>query len=131
MKEEQKYTLTLTESQLRLMAQCIEDCHRFASGQMELANTTAMVKNRGEFCRKLNELQPYMTPELSRGSSYKWSGIGCPDEYQRKFIARTYYIYREIYHQLRIQNEHDGYNVYDSPTLTCKDSGEQIKIQKV
>ena len=35
-KSEQKYTLTVTESQLRLIADCVEDISRFMGGQMEL-----------------------------------------------------------------------------------------------
>ena len=35
-----KYRITLTEEQLRLIADCAEDCHRFACGQTELWNTT-------------------------------------------------------------------------------------------
>ena len=35
-----KYRITLTEEQLRLIADCVEDCHRFACGQTELWNTT-------------------------------------------------------------------------------------------
>ena len=50
--KEKKYRITLTEHQLMLIANCVEDCHRFASGQTELANTLdiANIKNRRLIC---------------------------------------------------------------------------------
>ena len=132
--KEKKWRIELTEHQLRLIAQCIEDCHRFIGGQMELSNSTACLKH----CRHLGEilatLQPFVTPELGRGASYGWNGGSCPDKNQRKFIAETYYLYREIYHQLTIEAaKHNdmGCNVYLSETLTCKESGEPIKVEIV
>lgn len=32
MNKTKKYQITLTEDQLILIAQCVEDCHRFAAG---------------------------------------------------------------------------------------------------
>lgn len=61
--KDQKWRIEVTEHQLRLMAQCIEDCHRF----------------------------------------YGWNGGSCPNDNQRKLLAETYYLYREIYHQLNIE----------------------------
>ena len=57
---------------------------------------------------------------------YDWAGNGCPDEAQRRMIAQTYYLYREMRHQYTLANNHN--NVYTSPTLTCEDSGEPIRI---
>lgn len=48
----------------------------------------------------LRELQPLVTPALGCGSSYSWNGGHCPNEQQRKFIAQTYYLYREMRHRL-------------------------------
>lgn len=118
------YTLTVTEDQLHLIANCVEDCHRFAAGQMELFNTTAFAEETGELHHRLNDLQPLVTPELMKGASYGWNGGSCPDEHQRKFIAQTYAIYREIVHRLRVlDNRPKGWSVYDSPTLTCEEGG--------
>ena len=36
MAQEKKYIIELSETQLRLIADCVEDCHRFAAGQTEL-----------------------------------------------------------------------------------------------
>lgn len=126
---EKKYRITLTEHQLRLMANCVEDCHRFMAGQMELSHSTCMVDAMRELHEKLRDLKHLVTPHLSYNASYDWCGSHCPNEYQRKFIAETYYLYREIIHQLTLERNIDS--VYNSPTLTCEDSGEPITIERV
>ena len=131
---EQKYTLTVTESQLRLIADCVEDLSRFMAGQMELWNTTGRLDNFVELKERLNDLQSLVTPELPRNASYGWNGGGCPNKHQEEFIAKTYAIYREIRHKLRVLNKdpnYENYNVYDSPSLTCELGGELPKIEKV
>lgn len=132
--KEKKWRIELTEHQLRLIANCVEDCHRFIGGQMELSNSTACLK----YCRilgeKLRTLQPFVAPELERGASYGWNGSSCPYNIQRKFIAETYYLYREIYHQLTLEaakHKDMGYNVYLGETLTCSESGEPIKVERI
>ena len=132
--KEKKWRIELTEHQLRLMAQCIEDCHRFIGGQMELSNSTSCLKHCRHLGEELHTLQPFVTPELGRGASYGWSGGSCPNDNQRKFIAETYYLYREIYHQVTLDKAKDkdmDWNVYLGETLTCKDSGEPIKVERV
>ena len=94
--KEKKWRIELTEHQLMLMAKCVEDCHRFIGGQMELINSTACLTRRLVLCEQLSYLQPLVTPLLERGASYGWNGGSCPDKNQRKFIAETYYLYREI-----------------------------------
>lgn len=133
--KEKKWRIELTEHQLRLMAQCIEDCHRFIAGQMELSNSTACLK----YCRilgeKLRTLQPFVTPELELGEDYGWDGDLCPNDNQRKFIAETYYLYREIYHQITLEKTKDkdiiGFNRLSFDTLTCDESGEPIKVERI
>ena len=101
---------------------------------MELSNSTACLKHYRELSEELDRLQPLVTPELGRGASYGWDGSTCPDKNQRKFIAETYYLYREIYHQLTLdaaKHKDMGYNVYLGETLTCSESGEPIKIEKI
>ena len=132
--EERKWRIELTEHQLMLMAKCIEDCSRFIGGQMELSNSTTCLKHGRHLGEELRTLQPFVTPELERGASYGWSGGSCPDENQRKFIAETYYLYREIYHQVTLDKAKDedmDWNVYLGETLTCKDSGEPIKVERI
>lgn len=101
---------------------------------MELSNSTSCLDNYHTLSKKLNELQLLVTPHLCRGVSYGWSGERCPNKYQRKFIAETYYLYREIYHQLTLEDaKHKDmcWNVYLGDTLTCNESGEPIKVERI
>ena len=132
--KEKKWRIELTEHQLRLLANCVEDCHRFIAGQMELSNSTASLKHPRDLWEKLNKLKPLVTPLLGRGASYGWTGGSCHDKSQRKFLAETYYLYREIYHQLTLEaakHKDMGWNVYLGETLTCKESGEPIKVERI
>ena len=132
--KEKKWRIELTEHQLRLIANCVEDCHRFIGGQMELSNSTACLKHGRHLGEELSTLQAFVTPLLERGASYGWNGGSCPDKNQRKFIAETYYLYREIYHQLTLEaakRKDMGWNVYLDETLTCGESGEPIKLERI
>ena len=132
--KEKKWRIELTEHQLRLMAQCIEDCHRFIGGQMELSNSTACLKHYRELSDELGKLQTFVTPLLEHRAAYGWDGGTCPDKHQRKFIAETYYLYREIYHQVTLDDAKHRYmdwNVYLGDTLTCNESGEPIKLKRI
>ena len=90
-----KWRMELTEHQLRLMAQCVEDCHRFIGGQMELSNSTSCLEHHLELSQELCKLQKFVTPFLGRGASYGWDGGSCTDDNQRKFLAETYYLRSE------------------------------------
>ena len=132
--KEKKWRIEVTEHQLRLMAQCIEDCHRFIGGQMELSNSTSFLKHYHELSEELGKLQPLVTPLLGRGASYGWDGGYCPNDHQRKFLAETYYLYREIYHQMTLEaakHKDMWWNVYLGETLTCDESGEPIKVEMI
>ena len=132
--KEKKWRIELTEHQLMLMAKCVEDCSRFISGQMELSNSTSCLKHCRHLGEELHTLQPFVTPELGRGASYGWNGGSCPNDHQRKFIAETYYLYREIYHQLTLEaakHKDMWWNVYLGETLTCDESGEPIKVERI
>ena len=132
--KEKKWRIELTEHQLRLIANCVEDCHRFIGGQMELSNSTACLKHGRHLGEELSTLQAFVTPLLERGASYGWNGGSCPDDNQRRFIAETYYLYREIYHQLTLEaakRKDMGWNVYLDKTLTCDESGEPIKVERI
>ena len=132
--DEQKYTLTVTESQLRLIADCVEDMSRFMGGQMELWNATRRLDNFIELKERREDLHSLVAPDIPRNASYGWNGGRCPNKNQEEFIAKTYAIYREIRHRLRVLNKDlndENYNVYDSPSLTCELGGELPKIEKV
>ena len=132
--KEKKWRIELTEHQLRLIANCVEDCHRFIGGQMELSNSTACLEHHCELSEELRKFQPFVAPNLGRGASYGWSGGSCPNENQRKFLAETYYLYREIYHQVTLEaakHKDMDWNVYLGETLTCDESGEPIKVERI
>ena len=132
--KEKKWRIELTEHQLMLLAKCVEDCHRFIGGQMELSNSTSCLTHHLELSEELSKLQPLVTPRLGRGASYGWNGGSCPNEDQRKFLAETYYLYREIYHQITLDEakyKDIGLDVYLGETLTCDESGEPIKVERI
>ena len=123
-----KYTITLTEEQLMLVSSCVEDIHRFLCGDTTLRYATSVldVKDRNVLQKRLEQLKPLVTPRLLLYQEYDWAGNGCPNEAQRRMIAQTYYLYREILHQVAMANKWN--NVYSSPTLMCEDSGEEITV---
>lgn len=127
--KQKKYQITCTEEQLRLIANAEEDWHRFLGGQTELWNAVSLLENYHELREKLEQLQPLVTPHLGRGSSYGWNGGNCPNKHQRKAIAMSYGIYREILHFLTVRSGHR--NVYSSETLTCQEQGGLITIKEI
>ena len=126
---QKKYQITCTEEQLRLIANAVEDWHRFLGGQTELWNAVSLLENYHELREKLEQLQPLVTPHLGHGASYGWNGSTCPNKHQRKAIAMSYGIYRNILHFFAVKNNH--HNVYSSPTLTCDEQGGLIKIKEI
>ena len=71
--KDHKWIIELTEHQLQLIAKCVEDCHRFIGGQMELSNSTSCLTRRLVLCEGLGKLQQFVAPNLGRGASYGWS----------------------------------------------------------
>lgn len=120
-----KYRVTLTEKQLMLIANCVEDCHRFACGETEMWNTVQLMNANKELRAKMRELHDFAVPELSVHQYYDWAGNGCKSKRQKKFIAQTYAIYREILHKV----VNDG--VFISPTLRCEEGGELPIIEQI
>lgn len=111
-KEMKQYTITLSEKQMLLIAHCLEDLSRFASGQMRLTNTLNAItgidleiEKKAE--EKLNELRDILFPNMHSNTSLGYN--------ETPFIGNTYQIYRSIYHRLAIDN--DWNNVYSSEAL--------------
>ena len=130
MSKEEKFTITCSEEQLRLIANAVEDWSRFLSGQCEMHNATLMLENHRELYEELNKnVHPLVTPLLPRNASYGWNGGNCPNEHQKKAIAMSYGIYRQILHFFAMQKKDNNWNVYRSETLTCPEQGELIKIE--
>lgn len=129
--KEKVYKVTFTKSQLRLVAEALEDWHRFLAGQCELWQATSMLPNYRQIVEVLNkQVKPLVTPELSQNASYSWDGGTCSNEHQRKAIAMSYGIYREIYHYFANQPPKSDWNCYQSETLRCEEQGPLIKIEE-
>lgn len=124
---QKKYSIECTEEQLWHIARCVEDCHRLAAGDASMSNTIAQASLPSEMEEVLRKAEPLITA-LPPGGRYGWNGGRCPNENQRRFIAETYPIYREIYHFLA--GERGLPSVYSSPTLTCAEGGKPIKIKR-
>ena len=119
------YTITCSEEQLRLIANAVEDWHRFLAGQCEMANATSMTDN-------YHELYDILTKQVEPlVASYGWDGGTCPNKFQRKAIAMSYGIYRQILHFFAMQRKDNEWDVYKSPTLTCDEQGGLIKIEQI
>lgn len=131
MAKEKKYQIELTETQLYLIMDCVEDCHRFMAGQTDLWHCTSRLDCYSELIDGLAKLKPFVTPGLPFNANYGWNGSTCPNEHQRKFIAQTYPIYREIRHFFACMHPEYDWNVYKSETLTCAEGGRPIKIKEI
>jgi len=125
-----KYTLELSEEQLTLVARCLEDISRFASGQTELRYTTEeMVRGLGheESSIRLDAAQAYLRgvktallPELSANQYLNYRGT--------EFIGNVYQIYRTIRYKLNQDN--NVQDVWSSPPLASGNLG-RVKITTV
>lgn len=129
-----RYTIEVDEEQLMLISKCVEDCSRFAAGQVEMDNTLWEIdcKDMAKVKDRLRDIKGCVTPGLAMNESYGWSGGSCKNKAQASFIAKTYALYREILHVVTVENhnkETDGCNVYLSPTLRCEDA--ELPIVKV
>lgn len=125
-----KYKIELTEEQMRLVSNCLEDVSRFASGQWEMRflieeMLTGLEFNEAMQRRKeaedlLNKAKKVLLPDLSDNQSKSYNGT--------EFIGNVYQIYRTILHQLATDNNWN--NVYSSPALNSGTMGT-VKIEKV
>lgn len=119
---DRKWIIEVTERQLSIIINCVEDIHRFLCGDLELFYTTSCIgesNERRKLREKLDKLQRYVTPMLINGSNYDWCGSHCPDEAQKKAIQHTYAIYRNLRHCIEAYRPQDHYSIYQHETLTC------------
>jgi hypothetical protein len=130
MEQNKKYKIELSEEQMFLIAHCLEDVSRFASGQWELRYTIEemlrglpfdeQMEKRDKVEELLKQTKKILLPYLLDNQSKNYNGS--------EFIGNTYQIYRTIFHQLAIDNYWD--NVYSSPALPSGVLGT-INIEKV
>ncbi len=123
-----KYRIELSEQQMRLIADCLEDVSRFASGQWEMRYTIEemlkglpfdeKMKRRSEVEELLKQAKRVLLPEFPDNASKGYNGS--------EFIGNTYQIYQTILHQLAKDNNWN--NVYSSPSLPSGNLGT-IKIE--
>ena len=98
----QKYTIELSEDQLRLIAQCLEDVSRFASGQWEMRYMVeemvrvAAPKDFEQQIELRDDAEMYLRRarnvliDFPENASYSYNS--------KEFIGNTYQIYRSIWH---------------------------------
>jgi hypothetical protein len=125
-----KYKIELSEEQMKLISDCLEDVSRFASGQWEMRYTIEemlrglpfgeQMKRRNEVESLLKQVKRVLLPDYPDNSSKGYNGS--------EFIGNTYQIYRSILHQLAIDNNWN--NVYSSSALPSGNLGT-IKIEAV
>lgn len=125
-----KYRIELTEEQMHLVSNCLEDVSRFASGQWEMRflieemvrglEFNEAMKRKKEAEDLLNKAKKVLLPDLADNQSKSYNGT--------EFIGNVYQIYRSILHQLAIDNNWN--NVYSSPALKSGTMGT-VKIEKL
>jgi hypothetical protein len=125
-----KYTIELSEDQMRLIADCMDDVSRFASGQWRLRNTLEemlrglpfdeQMKRRNEAEELLRQAKRVLLPDFVDNQSYGYNST--------EFIGNCYQISRTIMYRLAIDN--DWNNVYSSPALPSGTMGT-IKIEQI
>lgn len=123
-----KYQLTVTEKQLGLIADCVEDCHRFAAGQFGMSNTVAFANSGTEYefdMDVMHDVERFATrrrliPNLSPASYLRYNAT--------TWVGNAYQIWRGIRHY---QTKERGIeNTYSSVTLPSGDQGS-IHISKL
>lgn len=122
-----RYTIELSEEQMRLIADCMEDVSRFASGQWQLRRTIEgmlkdlpfeeWLKRKDEAEELLRQAKRVLLPDFADNQSFGYNST--------EFIGNCYQISRTIMHRLAIDN--DWNNVYSSPALPSGNLGT-IKI---
>lgn len=125
-----KYKVELTEEQLRLVANCLEDISRFASGQWQMRYMVEdiltdlpideQLKRRAEAEELFRQAKAVLMPTFPDNGGLGYNGT--------EFIGNTYQIYRTILYQIAIDNNWD--NVYSSPALKSGNMGT-IKVERI
>ena len=125
-----RYTIELSEEQMRLISDCMDDVSRFAAGQWQLRSTIEemlralpfeeQMKRRNEAEELLRQAKRVLLPDFADNQSFGYNST--------EFIGNTYQISRTILHQLAKDNDWD--NVYSSPALASGTLGT-IKIEQI
>ena len=125
-----RYTIELSEEQMRLISDCMDDVSRFAAGQWQLRSTIEemlrglpfdeQMKRRNEAEELLRQAKRVLLPDFVDNESFGYNST--------EFIGNTYQITRTILYQLAKDNDWD--NVYSYPALASGTLGA-IKIEQI
>jgi len=125
-----KYRIELTEDQMLLVSNCLEDASRFAAGDCRMNHTiqnmgngvlgSEWVQRKNNAEALLKEVKRVLLPELVTNENLSYNGTD--------FIGNVYQIFRTILHQLAKDN--DWNNVYSSPPLPSGNMGA-VRIDRV
>lgn len=125
-----RYTIELSEEQMRLISDCMDDVSRFAAGQWQLRSTIEemlrglpfeeQMKRRDEAEELLRQAKRVLLPDFADNQSFGYNST--------EFIGNTYQITRTILYQLAKDNDWD--NVYSYPALGSGTLGT-IKIEQI
>lgn len=127
-----KYSIEVSEEQMKLIGNALEDICRFANGQMRLEtaiwdildnqnldfDTKIKIRNQAE--EKLEELRKILFPDTPHNASGGYN--------KTPFIGNLYQIYKTIYYRLAIDNNWN--NVHSYPPLPSGTMGT-ITIKKL
>ena len=115
---------------MRLIADCMDDVSRFASGQWQLRTTLnemlqglpfeEWIERRNEAEELLRQAKRVLLPDFADNQSLGYNST--------EFIGNCYQIYRTILYQLAMDNNWN--NVYSSPALPSGTMGT-IKIEQI
>lgn len=131
-KRDKLYRIILTEKQLGVMINAIEDWHRFVCGQCEMDYATSLLPSKQ--MHKVRDtlrqnVEPLMFPELNPNQSYRWNGGHKDNPAMSEVASISYMLYRELRHQFGIINGKD-YGVYNYPTLTDEQQGRMVTLEE-
>ena len=113
-----QYTITCSRSQLSLIAKCVEDLHKYYSGQqMTLENTINNASDPRHLYTLLRETKKYVT----EGKNYDHSGLYCKNVQQQRFIALTYHIYQHINAFLEAEKHNKDVELTGLPQIKRED----------
>lgn len=125
-----KYRIEVTEEQLRLISNCIEDCSRFASGQCRMEHTLeamaidmpheTRIDTKFDAEELLNGVKRLLLPNLYDNASLSYNAT--------PFIGNTYQLYRTMLYRLAKDNQRN--NVYSFPALPSGIMGD-VKIELI
>tara|TARA_R110001606_G_scaffold6316_1_gene28465 strand:- start:1446 stop:1808 length:363 start_codon:yes stop_codon:yes gene_type:complete len=113
-----KYRIELSKKQMRLIANCLEDVSRFASGQCEMKYTIqeivkdlpldSQIRIRNGAEERLKQAKRILLPNMADNASIGKNGSD--------FISNSHHIYKTIQQQLEIEND-------TSPTFKMMEDG--------